>query len=130
MRRVIQEITDSDDPKVYRSSIKASIASIVGVLTTTIPDVYTHGLKEYQTYWHIIDAWLYTKQLRRVLLYNDDQRVLNNATLAVGLSTRVTSEKKEVAHAVVYKNGVLLFDPHPSNDGLSYVSHHYLIKKY
>jgi len=99
----------------------ACLASILGTNIDIIPDA------DMGQWWIAINKWLL---LNYGLFLISTTTVPNNfygsIVIADGVSPRSCNKK----HAVLWRDGKILFDPHPSNRGVLEVEKFYLLVKY
>lgn len=122
-----------DETVVYGNCFAAVIASMLEVPITEVPNVEVFFHMSHPHWSIIMDTWLKSKGWE---LWGDDRyrcfhpefanrsmgndeylgdaciKLKNNLYLASGLSAR------GVHHICIYKNGKLVWDPHPSREGL------------
>lgn len=83
------------------------------VIDTACPEMRAKG------FWSEIYRWLATQGLKLKRVDCDDPRLIGGYSIGVGPSPR-----GEFLHAVVCKNGKMVFDPHPSDDGVASFEYH------
>ena len=121
MTPVRQTIFVADHPKGYGNCLSAAIASILDlpigeVIDTTSDEVRDTG------FWGPIYRWLAAHGWRVEHCGVGDQRLSGVYSIGYGPSPR-----GKFSHAVVCKNGVMVWDPHPSDDGVLRITHHDLL---
>ena len=99
----------------------ACIASILEISIEDIPNFHGDDPKDADTYWSNICKWCENKPFMLVSFYipneYDAKEILKDCwCIASGLSPRRTEEWHR--HAVVWRNGEIVHDPHPSRLGL------------
>lgn len=116
-----QTIFVADHPKGYGNCQSAAMASVLDlplgeVIDTTSDEVRDAG------FWPPIHDWLKTRGLKIVVVPPGDPRLQGSYSIGAGPSPR-----GPFYHAVVCKNGRMVFDPHPSDDGVIEIELHDLI---
>jgi hypothetical protein len=77
-----------------------------------IPPIEEYYQYEDDRYWEVFLTWLAGTGYTCCIVYPEDDIPKNEYLIASGKSPRGFS------HAVIWKNGVMVHDPHPSQDGL------------
>ena len=96
------------------------VASILGKRIEDVPNVET--LFILGEFWlEVFNKWLWYHNLEYVLI-NEDEWIDGEPYLANGMTERNTM------HSVIYLNGKLFHDPHPSNSGLVDVKYYSAIR--
>jgi hypothetical protein len=95
--------------------VSACIASILEIPIRTVP------LFIGETWWPRLLAWLARRELSATKI--EDGSMPLGFTIAFGPSTRLIG----LGHACVALDGVVVYDPHPSRDGLPLVDHYVAI---
>jgi len=118
---VRQTIFVDTNPKKRGNCQSAAMASILElpleqVLDTASDKVRTHG------FWRSISDWLADHGFKLVHADPGDDCLVGAYSIGCGPSPR-----GDFWHAVVCKNGVMVFDPHPSDDGLVSIERHEMI---
>ena len=116
-----QTIFTKDHPKGYGNCQQAALASILDlplgeVIDTTSDEVRDNG------FWPPIHNWLKARGLRSVFVSPGSPLLKGRYSIGSGPSPRGPFH-----HAVICKNGRMVFDPHPSDDGLVETLMHGLI---
>jgi hypothetical protein len=73
-------------------------------------------------FWESIEAWLFEQGLYQEFVGPDNPRLVGCYSIGMGPSPR-----GNFWHAVVCKSGKMVWDPHPSDDGLLEIKRHQLI---
>lgn len=94
-------------PKQHGNCLAASLASILEISIDDIPEFEEMGCE----WWQSMLDWLFS--LGFELLQCDKEIVLRGYYLAMGKSPR-----GDFNHQVVYYNGKMIHDPHPSKNGI------------
>ena len=107
MKPVYQDIFINDPQGRYGNCLQATIASI---LEMNLEDVPHFAAMPDDTWFEFMCNWLWDKgwNIEDFETVNDSPEYM----LTIGPSQR------GVSHAVIYKDGEMVHDPHPSNAGL------------
>jgi hypothetical protein len=116
-----QTIFVADNPKGRGNCQQAAMASVLElpldeVIDTTSDEVRDGG------FWPPIYRWLADRGLKMVSVSPKDARLKGQYSIGSGPSPR-----GKFWHAIICKNGRMVFDPHPSDDGLKRIMRHDLI---
>ncbi len=116
-----QTVFVADHPKGYGNCQQAVLASllelpIAEVIDTTSDEVRDNG------FWPPIYEWLADRGLKVLHVPPGDTRLNGQYSIGMGPSPR-----GKFWHAVICKNGRMVFDPHPSDDGLKKIERHDVI---
>ena len=103
-----------DQTKLHSSNqngncLAASLASILELPLSNIPEFENMG----KEWWPKMVRWL--ESIGFYLIRWDEEVVLPGYYLVMGVSPRF----KNLNHQVIYKNGELVHDPHPSRAGVT-----------
>ncbi len=113
MKSVNQTITDFTNGNCFQ----ACIASILEVSLDSIPNFNRNGP---DGFWDIFNTFNWSTNYVLVDFYPGDRNFNYFAdayVIAVGESPRAKGEKDK-KHCVVFKEGKMVHDPHPSGDGI------------
>ena len=108
MKQVTQTITVGDGTGRVGNCLQAAVASLLGLALDEVPHFAEH------------DDWL-----ERMVGFGADRGyrvVYRGAPVAFGLA--FGRSPRDVPHAVVVVDGQIVWDPHPSGDGLVSVSNY------
>jgi hypothetical protein len=116
-----QTIFTADHPKGYGNCQSAAMASVLDlpiaeVIDTTSDEVRDNG------FWKPISDWLKARGMKMVNVNPSNPLLVGAYSIGYGKSPRGNFN-----HAVVCKNGVMVFDPHPSDDGVVELNNHDII---
>ena len=130
MKKVYQTKVTSVDHQTKGNCFRACLASISDQELEQVPEIELMGVE-----W--IDAFI--EWIRRNNLeyygtrYNKDDldnkeynKGVDGYLIVFGKSPR---EHVDKGHSVIYKNGVMMHDPHPSGDGLVEIEGFYMIER-
>ena len=117
VRQTIFVATSANKRGNCMGACMASILELpLGVLIDTTSD-------EIRDDWYgAIQRWLGDRGLKIVVMRPDDARLAGSYSIGIGPSPR-----GHFNHAVVCRNGVMVFDPHPSDDGVVRFQRHEMI---
>jgi hypothetical protein len=99
----------------------AAMASILDLPLSDVIDTASLEMRA-RGFWDSIDHWLGGRGLKLEHFVSGDERLKGEYSIGSGPSPR-----GKFWHAVVCKNGVMVFDPHPSDDGLVSLERHDMI---
>ncbi|MER9937422.1 hypothetical protein [Mesorhizobium sp. M0088] len=116
-----QTIFVADNPKGRGNCQSAAMASVLGLPLDQVIDTASDEVRA-GGFWEPIYAWLAERGLKIITVPPGDTRLKGAYSIAAGPSPR-----GPFYHAVVCKNGVMVFDPHPSDDGLIEIARHDII---
>ena len=116
-----QTIFVADNPKGRGNCQSAVMASILELSIDEVIDTTSDAVRD-NGFWEPIYDWLAERGLKMISVQPGDDRLKGAYSIACGPSPRGSFH-----HAVVCKNGVMVFDPHPSDDGLLSISRHDMI---
>lgn len=122
MTPVRQTIFVKDNPEGWGNCMSACLASILDrpldkVINTCDPKVREKG------FWPPIIDWLDNEGYSFEIVF-DIKKVLGKYSIASGPSPR-----GNFYHAAICYDGKVVFDPHPSDDGLKSIKMYFLITK-
>ena len=116
MKPVTQTIFGSEKG----NCLAAAISSITGIEICDIPDFNDDG----ERWLLVMEKWLekrnWTVKLRSIAIPSP-----KGFCIGVGVSPR----DPNVDHCAIYKNGELIFDVHPSQDGVKAVSYWIVLRR-
>jgi hypothetical protein len=135
-------VKNSKGEYVVRGNCMAAVvASILEIPISEVPNIETL-FHVNETLWiEVLHAWLKSHGYewstdQRFKVFHDDEFAMkegnrpeywdackNKYYLACGLSPR------KIMHVCIYENGKLVFDPHPSREGLETIEHFEVIEK-
>lgn len=105
------------------------IAYILGVNPDGVPHFLEEAINKKININSHIQNWLYTKgyslTIAKQFEFYGKQEIDRPDIICCGPTPR--SEKMGQHHAVIYNNGRMVYDPHPDETGLTYISEEYLI---
>jgi len=97
---------------------QASVATIMGIPLSEVPD-FANLTKDAGVFWEMFETWFLSKGYQAVMQHGD--RVYDGLYLASGPTSRGHY------HMVVYRAGSLVWDPHPSKEGISEVAYTWVV---
>ena len=121
MTPVRQTIFVADHPKGYGNCQSACLASILDLPLSDVIDTTSDEVRD-NGFWGPIYDWLADHGLKVVHVGQNDPRLQGQYSIAAGPSPRGPFH-----HAIICKNGVMVWDPHPSDDGLLEIKMHDLL---
>lgn len=113
-----QTIFVKDHPKGRGNCQSAAMASVLDLPLNEVIDTTSDEVRE-AGFWPPIHDWLKVRGLKMVHVEPDDPCLLGRYSIGVGPSPR-----GPFFHAIVCKNGRMVFDPHPSDDGVLQIELH------
>lgn len=115
-----QTIFVATDERGRGNCQSAAMASLLDLPLDEVIDTASDEVRN-GGFWASIDRWLADRGLKIESVYPEDDanRLKGQYSIATGPSPRGNFH-----HAVVCKNGVMVFDPHPSDDGLLSIQRH------
>lgn len=116
-----QTIFVAEHPQGWGNCQSAVMASILELPLSDVIDTTGEAMRA-AGFWEPIYHWLAERGLKMISVPPGDDRLKGTYSIGVGPSPRGPFH-----HAIVCKNGVMVFDPHPSDDGLLEISRHDLI---
>lgn len=116
-----QTIFVATNPKGRGNCQSAAMASILDLPLSEVIDTASDECRD-GGFWRTINMWLAERGLKLESVDPDDPRLQGRYSIGCGPSPRGPFH-----HAVVCKNGRMVFDPHPSDDGLIKIESHDLI---
>lgn len=124
---VRQTIFVADHPKRRGNCMSACLASILELPLDQTIDTTTDEVREVVGYHESIRLWLADRGLKFHTVVPAEGE--EEAAELVGVYSICSggSPRGSFSHAVVCKNGRLVFDPHPSDDGLTDMRYHEVI---
>ncbi len=120
-----QTVFVADNPKGRGNCQSAVMASILELPMDEVIDTASDECRN-TGFFKAIDLWLADRGLRIVHVFpdEDDAQEQLRGVYSIGSGP---SPRGPFWHAVVCKNGVMVFDPHPSDDGVLSIERHDLI---
>lgn len=115
---VRQTVFVADHPKGWGNCQSAALASVFDLPLDQVPDTASEEVRA-DHFWPPIYRWLADRGLKQISVPPGDERLKGVYSIGVGQSPRGAFK-----HAVVCKNGVMVFDPHPSDDGVTSFEYH------
>jgi hypothetical protein len=116
-----QTIFVAEHPKGYGNCQQAAMASILDLPLSDVIDTTSDEVRD-NGFWPPIYEWLADRGLKMISVAPKDERLKGNYSIGVGPSPR-----GNFYHAVICKNGRMVFDPHPSDDGVRRIKRHDII---
>jgi hypothetical protein len=116
-----QTIFVADHPKGRGNCRSAVMASILEMPIDDVIDTTSDAVRD-NGFWQPIYDWLAGRGFKIVSVPPGDDRLKGAYSIGCGPSPRGS-----FWHAVVCKNGVMVFDPHPSDDGIISIERHDMI---
>jgi hypothetical protein len=116
-----QTVFVATNPKGWGNCQSAAMASVLDLPLDEVIDTASDEVRA-GGFWEPIYEWLAGRGLQIVSVQPGDERLKDTYSIAAGPSPR-----GNFWHAVVCKNGVMVFDPHPSDDGLLEIKRHDMI---
>lgn len=135
MTPVRQTIFVADHPKGRGNCMSAALASILDLPLAEVIDLASDEVREGpRGFFASIDDWLGDRGLKFVSWWdhpNDDE--LDRSAMREALAGRYSigsgpSPRGPFHHAIICKSGRMVWDPHPSDDGVTRIEHHQLIE--
>ncbi len=124
-----QTITSSIDGSVHGNCMAACLASMLEIEIEQVPALQNMGDEWAGTMIEFLDGLgyefdgtIHEHRLSDVLSYPG----IDGYVMAFGESHRLHVTR---GHAVLYKDGVLVHDPHPAKDGLKKLNGYYMIRR-
>lgn len=121
MTPVRQTIFVATNPKGRGNCQSAAMASILDLPLDQVIDTASDECRD-GGFWKTIGDWLGDRGLKLVDVEPDDECLIGAYSIGCGPSPR-----GPFFHAVVCKNGRMVWDPHPSDDGLARIDSHDMI---
>lgn len=116
-----QTIFVASHPKGRGNCLSAVLASILEMSIDEVIDTTSDAVRD-NGFWKSIHDWLAERGLKIINRPVGHPDLQGNYSIGVGPSPRGPFH-----HAVVCKSGVMVFDPHPSDDGVTEIEYHDLI---
>ncbi len=98
---------------------EACIATLLGLTIEQVPS-FRHRYITASEYWDLIDAFLLTQG--KEMFAVPDHKTIEGIYMVSGPSVR------DASHCVLYENGQLAWDPHPSRAGILKINFRFLMK--
>lgn len=119
-----QTIFVATNEKARGNCMSACIASILDLPLDQVIDTTSDEVRD-AGFWEPIHDWLEDRGFEMHYVTHGSPMLVNQYSIGTGKSPRGNFN-----HAVVCKNGVMVFDPHPSDDGVvKLLSHNVILKK-
>lgn len=116
-----QTIFVADNPQGRGNCQSAAMAAILDLSLAEVIDTASDEVRN-GGFWPPIYRWLADRGLKMISVQPKDPRLKGQYSIGVGPSPR-----GKFYHAVICKNGRMVFDPHPSDDGLKRIVRHDMI---
>lgn len=122
-----QTYLSDKEKKVYGNCLATCYACYFDIEANNVPQFqFLFDCKEPEGYWdRVVGDWLSYKGYKREFYPPEtepSQHGHDDYYFAYGLSPR------GIMHQVIYKNGILFHDPHPSHDGLVEIKGYEVLK--
>jgi len=121
MTPVRQTIFVDTNPKKRGNCQSAAMASILDLPLDQVIDTASDECRD-GGFWKTIGEWLASRGLKLVHMGPNDPRLIGSYSIGSGPSPRGAFH-----HAVVCKHGHMVWDPHPSDDGVLRIEAHDVI---
>lgn len=118
-----QTVFVATNPKGRGNCQSAAMASLLDLPLSEVIDTASDEVRE-KGFWQSISDWLADRGLKIVSMFPDDDLKCLVGQYSIGCGP---SPRGPFWHSVVCKNGAMVFDPHPSDDGLLSIERHDLI---
>lgn len=119
-----QTIFVADNPHGRGNCQSAAIASILDLPLSEVIDTASDECRA-NGFWESIEDWLADRGLKTVWVFPHREGAQDRLRGVYSIGSG-PSPRGPFWHAVVCKNGVMVFDPHPSDDGLLSIERHSL----
>jgi hypothetical protein len=116
-----QTIFVADHPKGWGNCMSACLASILDLPISQVIDTCSEEVRS-AGFWKPIYDWLRAQGLQMVTTGPNDPMLRGNYSIGIGWSPRGNFK-----HSVICKDGVMVFDPHPSDAGVLQITSHEII---
>lgn len=103
----------------------ACMASILELPLSEVLDTATKEVRD-RGFWRSVNEWLAERNLRIESYYPNHMKELPKGIYSIGCGP---SPRGDYWHAVVCKNGIMVWDPHPSDDGVLSIERYDVIVK-
>lgn len=114
-----QTVFALEHPQGWGNCQSAAMASLLDLPLDQVIDTASEEVRA-KGFWQSVDDWLADRGLKIENVFEmDDPRLSGAYSIGCGPSPR-----GPFWHAVVCKNGVMVFDPHPSDDGVLEIKRH------
>lgn len=118
-----QTVFVATNPDGWGNCQSAAMASLLDLPLDQVIDTADAAVRE-AGFWHSVGKWLADRGLKIVNVFPEDDLDCLKGKYSIGCGP---SPRGPFWHSVVCKNGVMVFDPHPSDDGLLSIERHDLI---
>lgn len=119
-----QTVFVATNPKRRGNCQSAAMASVLDLPLAEVIDTASDECRD-AGFWQSVGDWLAGRGLKIVHLFPSEEAVgALKGLYSIGCGP---SPRGPFWHAVVCKNGVMVFDPHPSDDGLLSIERHDII---
>lgn len=112
------------NPKGRGNCMSACIASILELPIDKVIDTTSDEIRSALDWAQCIEDWLEEHDNLEMMMVIDPESPKLKGVYSIGCGP---SPRGDFHHAVVCKNGVMVFDPHPSDDGCLSFKYHYVI---
>jgi hypothetical protein len=116
-----QTVFVATNPQGRGNCQSAAMASVLDLPLAEVIDTASDEVRD-GGFWKMIGLWLADRGLKMISVDPHDARLTGTYSIGTGPSPR-----GDFWHAVVCKNGVMVFDPHPSDDGVRSIERHDII---
>lgn len=118
-----QTIFVATNPKGRGNCQSAAMASLLDLPLEEVIDTASDECRD-EGFWQSVGDWLAGRGLKIVHVFPDEGTDALKGVYSIGCGP---SPRGPFWHSVVCKNGVMVFDPHPSDDGLVSIERHDLL---
>lgn len=118
-----QTIFVATNPQGRGNCQSAAMASLLDLPLSEVIDTASDECRD-KGFWNAVEDWLAARGLKLVHLFPDEGLDALKGVYSIGCGP---SPRGPFWHSVVCKNGIMVFDPHPSDDGLLSIERHDLI---
>lgn len=132
MKPIKQTKISSEDGTIHGNCFRACIASILEIDIDSIPAFEDMGTEWHMPFFKFLNENnLETDGTRYKHIDSFEFDLINYEGIYGYIIVNGKSPRTYVTrgHSVVYKNGQMVHDPHPSNDGLLEIENFYMIKR-
>jgi len=114
------------DEKGRGNCFSACLASILELPIESVIDSASDEVRQSDDWVGCINAWLEKYNNTKLSIVVDPESTKLKGIYSIGSGP---SPRGNFQHSVVCKNGVMVFDPHPSDDGVTQLKFHFIFKK-
>jgi hypothetical protein len=119
-----QTVFVATNEKGRGNCMSACIASILNLPIEEVIDTASDEVRD-GGFWEPIYQWLQSRGFKALSVAPNSPLLNNKYSIGIG-----TSPRGKFNHSVVCKNGRMVFDPHPSDDGVvRMISHEVIFKQ-